>query len=51
MEVLYMKALVYHEPGKKALEEKPMHALIESADALIKVSMTIHSSMLKKSGH
>jgi alcohol dehydrogenase len=35
-----MKALVYHGPGKRTLEEKPMPLVKESTDALIKIIHT-----------
>jgi len=35
-----MKALVYHGPGKIALEERPMPELIESDDAIVRVTRT-----------
>jgi alcohol dehydrogenase len=35
-----MKALVYHGPGKKSLEDVPMPRLLESCDAIVKVTNT-----------
>jgi alcohol dehydrogenase len=35
-----MQALVYQGPGKKALEERPVPTLIDSTDAIIKVTKT-----------
>ncbi len=35
-----MKALVYHGPGKKAWEEKPMPAIIAPTDAIVKITKT-----------
>ena len=35
-----MKALVYHGPNSKAWEEKPMPAIIEATDALVKIYKT-----------
>jgi alcohol dehydrogenase len=35
-----MKALTYHGPGKKIWEEKPKPIIIETTDALIKISKT-----------
>lgn len=35
-----MKALVYHGPGKKAWEEKPMPTIIEATDAVVKITKT-----------
>ncbi|MEO5911222.1 MAG: zinc-dependent alcohol dehydrogenase family protein [Pelobium sp.] len=35
-----MKALVYHGPGKKAWEEKPMPGIIKSTDAIVKILKT-----------
>ena len=35
-----MKALVYHGPGKKIWEEKPKPSILESSDALVKISKT-----------
>lgn len=35
-----MKALVYHGPGKKQLEEMPKPALREATDAVVRVTKT-----------
>lgn len=35
-----MKALIYQGPGKKALEERPMPAIINPTDAIVKVTKT-----------
>ncbi len=35
-----MKALVYQGPGKKALVERPMPALIATTDAIVKMLKT-----------
>ncbi|MBI2234443.1 MAG: zinc-dependent alcohol dehydrogenase family protein [Micavibrio aeruginosavorus] len=35
-----MKALVYHGPGKKALEDRPMPEIRDAGDAIVKVSKT-----------
>jgi alcohol dehydrogenase len=35
-----MKALVYHGPGKKSLDERPMPKLISATDAIVKVTRT-----------
>jgi alcohol dehydrogenase len=35
-----MKALVYHGPGKKALEDKPKPTLKDATDAIVKVTKT-----------
>lgn len=35
-----MKALVYHGPGKRALEEKPKPSIKEPADVIIKITHT-----------
>lgn len=35
-----MKALVYNGPGQKALEERPMPELIESGDAIVRITRT-----------
>jgi alcohol dehydrogenase len=35
-----MKALVYHGPGKKSLDERPMPKLISAIDAIVKVTRT-----------
>ena len=35
-----MNALVYHGPGKKSWEEKPKPTIVESTDAIIKISKT-----------
>jgi len=35
-----MKALVYHGPGKKSLDERPMPALAAPTDAIVKVTRT-----------
>jgi alcohol dehydrogenase len=35
-----MKALVYHGPGKKSWEEKPMPAILEATDAIVKIFKT-----------
>jgi alcohol dehydrogenase len=35
-----MKALVYHGPGKKALEERPMPAISAPTDAIVKITKT-----------
>ena len=35
-----MKALVYHGPGKKSLDERPMPQLASATDAIVKVTRT-----------
>ncbi len=35
-----MKALVYHGPGKKSLEDKPMPTVQEPTDAVVKITRT-----------
>ncbi|ASL48280.1 Alcohol dehydrogenase [Burkholderia sp. AD24] len=35
-----MKALVYHGPGKKSLDERPMPTLIASTDAIVRMTRT-----------
>ncbi len=35
-----MKALVYHGPGKKSWEEKPMPSIIKPTDAIVKILKT-----------
>ena len=35
-----MKALVYHGPGKKALEERPMPEILAPDDAIVRISKT-----------
>ncbi len=35
-----MKALVYHGPGKKSWEEKPMPTIIKQTDVIVKISKT-----------
>jgi alcohol dehydrogenase len=35
-----MKALVYHGPGKKALEERPIPKIRDAADAIVKITHT-----------
>ncbi|TDG36476.1 alcohol dehydrogenase [Pedobacter changchengzhani] len=35
-----MNALVYHGPGKKAWEEKPMPSILKPTDAIVKISKT-----------
>jgi alcohol dehydrogenase len=35
-----MKALVYHGPGKKALEQRPMPEITASTDAIVKITKT-----------
>ena len=35
-----MKALVYHGPGKRALEDKPKPALNAPIDAIVKITKT-----------
>lgn len=35
-----MKALVYHGPGKIALEDKPKPTLLSSTDAIVKITKT-----------
>ena len=35
-----MKALVYHAPGKKAWEEKPVPVIIKTTDAIVKILKT-----------
>jgi alcohol dehydrogenase len=35
-----MKALVYHGPGKKSLDERPMPQLVSATDAIVKVTRT-----------
>lgn len=36
----YMKALVYHGPGQKALEEKPKPVILHPSDAIVKIYKT-----------
>ncbi len=38
--VATMQALVYHGPGKKALEERPVPTLLKPTDAIVKVTKT-----------
>ncbi len=38
-----MKALVYHGPGKIALEEKQKPAVREPADTIVKIAHAIRS--------
>jgi alcohol dehydrogenase len=35
-----MKALVYHGPGKKSLDERPMPQLVSATDVIVKVTRT-----------
>ena len=35
-----MKALVYHGPGKKALEERPIPKIKDATDAIVKITDT-----------
>jgi len=35
-----MKALVYHGPGKKSLDERPLPTLVSSTDAIVRVTRT-----------
>jgi alcohol dehydrogenase len=35
-----MKALVYHGPGKKALEDKPISVIKDATDAIVKITHT-----------
>ena len=35
-----MKALVYHGPGKKALEERPVPEPVAPGDAVVKIVKT-----------
>ncbi len=35
-----MKALVYHGPGKKSWDEKPMPTIIDATDAVVKITKT-----------
>lgn len=35
-----MKALVYHGPGKRSYEEKPMPIIIDSTDAIVRITKT-----------
>lgn len=35
-----MRALVYHGPGRKALEERPMPVIVHPADAIVRVTRT-----------
>lgn len=35
-----MKALVYHGPGKKALEDKPIPVIKDATDAIVKITHT-----------
>ncbi len=35
-----MKALVYHGPGKKALEERPIPKIKDATDAIVKITQT-----------
>ncbi len=36
----HMKALVYHGPGKKSWEEKPIPVILDPLDAIVKISKT-----------
>ena len=38
--VTTMKALVYHGPGKRALEDKPMPTILNTNDAIVRVTKT-----------
>jgi alcohol dehydrogenase len=40
MEASFMKALVYHGPGKRALEDKPKPAIKGSTDAVVRITRT-----------
>ncbi|WP_407829784.1 alcohol dehydrogenase catalytic domain-containing protein, partial [Staphylococcus aureus] len=35
-----MRALVYHGPGRKSLDERPMPELTAATDAIVKVTRT-----------
>jgi alcohol dehydrogenase len=35
-----MKALVYHGPGKKAVEDRPIPEIRDAADAIVKITHT-----------
>ena len=35
-----MKALVYHGPGNRSYEEKPMPNITESTDAIVRITKT-----------
>ena len=35
-----MKALVYHGPGQKSLEDRPMPRITASTDAIVKITKT-----------
>ena len=35
-----MKALVYHGPGKRALEDKPKPVIKTATDAIVKITKT-----------
>jgi alcohol dehydrogenase len=35
-----MKALVYHGPGKRSLDERPMPAIVDPTDAIVRVTRT-----------
>ena len=35
-----MKALVYHGPGKKALEDRPKPGIIDPSDAIVRITKT-----------
>jgi alcohol dehydrogenase len=37
---IFMKALVYNGPGKKALEDRPKPALVDPTDAIVKITKT-----------
>jgi alcohol dehydrogenase len=39
-----MKALVYHGPGKRALEDKPKPVVKEQTDAIVKITCTTMKS-------
>ena len=38
--IVLMKALVYHGPGKKQLEDRPKPALREATDAIVRMTKT-----------
>ena len=35
-----MRAVIFHEPFKVAVEERPIHKLQESGDVILKISYT-----------
>jgi alcohol dehydrogenase len=44
-----MKALVYHGPGKKSLDERPVPQLACATDAIVKVTRTTISAPISTS--